>query len=280
MKAEWATMKSENKLGSEYESYVRTYLTSHGYSIKRTYDIGYVSDPQTWDALATSNSEDSEAIINTYDSLLEYDSLNNLRPALAQSYDVSEDGLTYTFHLREGLTWVDSQGRKVADLKAEDFVAGFQHMLDAEGGLEFLVQGVVKNATEYCNGTATIEEVGVKATDDHTVVYTLTGPKPYFLTMLGYNIFAPIAEVFMNPRAVSSAQTSMRRRKVIPMVRHKTISLIAVLTELRPTQQRMKSCSLRTKAIGTKTASMLTRSHGTTTMVLLQQKHTMMLCPA
>lgn len=144
MKAEWATMKSENKLGSEYESYVRTYLTSHGYSIKRTYDIGYVSDPQTWDALATSNSEDSEAIINTYDSLLEYDSLNNLRPALAQSYDVSEDGLTYTFHLREGLTWVDSQGRKVADLKAEDFVAGFQHMLDAEGGLEFLVQGVVK----------------------------------------------------------------------------------------------------------------------------------------
>lgn len=196
MKAEWATMKSENKLGSEYESYVRTYLKSHGYSIKRTYDIGYVSDPQTWDALATSNAEDSEAIINTYDSLLEYDSLNNLRPALAQSYDVSEDGLTYTFPLREGLTWVDSQGRKVADLKADDFVAGFQHMLDAEGGLEYLVQGVVKNATEYCNGTATIEEVGVKATDDHTVVYTLTEPKPYFLTMLGYNIFAPMSRSF------------------------------------------------------------------------------------
>lgn len=196
MKAEWATMKSENKLGSEYESYVRTYLTSHGYSIKRTYDIGYVSDPQTWDALATSNSEDSEAIVNTYDSLMEYDALNNLCPALAKSHDVSEDGLTYTFHLREGLTWVDSQGRKVADLKADDFVAGFQHMLDAEGGLEYLVQGVIKKAAEYSEGTATIAEVGVKATDDYTVVYTLEQPASYFLTMLGYNIFAPMSRSY------------------------------------------------------------------------------------
>lgn len=196
MKAEWAKMKSENKLGSEYESYVKTYLASKGYSVKRTYDIGYVSDPQTWDALATSNSEDSEAIINTYDSLLEYDALNNLRPALAQSNDISEDGLTYTFHLREGLTWVDSQGRKVADLKADDFVAGLQHMLDAEGGLEYLVQGVIKNATKYCEGTATIDEVGVKATDDYTVVYTLEQPTSYFLTMLGYNIFAPMSRSY------------------------------------------------------------------------------------
>lgn len=196
MKAEWAKMKSENKLGSEYESYVKTYLASKGYSVKRTYDIGYVSDPQTWDALATSNSEDSEAIINTYDSLLEYDALNNLRPALAQSHDISEDGLTYTFHLREGLTWVDSQGRKVADLKADDFVAGLQHMLDAESSLERLVQGVIKNATEYCEGTATIDEVGVKATDDYTVVYTLEQPTSYFLTMLGYNIFAPMSRSY------------------------------------------------------------------------------------
>lgn len=196
MKAEWSKMKSAGKLGAEYESYVKSYLTEKGYSIKRTYDIGYVSDPQTWDALATSNSEDSEAIVNTYDSLLEYDALNNLQPALAQSYDVSEDGLTYTFHLREGLTWVNSQGKKVADLKADDFVAGFQHMLDAEGGLEYLVQGVIKNAAEYCEGKATFAEVGVKATDERTVVYTLEQPANYFLTMLGYNIFAPMSRSY------------------------------------------------------------------------------------
>ena len=43
---------------------------------------------------------------------------------------------TYTFHLRKGATWVDSQGRKVADVTADDFVAGMQHMMDAQGGLE------------------------------------------------------------------------------------------------------------------------------------------------
>lgn len=56
--------------------------------------------------------------------LLEYDCEGTSQPALAESYDVSDDGLTYTFHLRKGASWVDSQGRKIADVTADDFVAG------------------------------------------------------------------------------------------------------------------------------------------------------------
>ena len=83
---------------------------------------------------------------------MEYDNEGVHQPALAESYEVSEDGLTYTFHLRQGLEWVDSQGRKVADLTANDFVAGMQHMMDAQGGLEYLIEGVIKNASQYISG--------------------------------------------------------------------------------------------------------------------------------
>lgn len=116
-------------------------LRGAGYTLKDTYNYQlYTQDPTTWDILATSQSVDAEAIVNTYDGLMEYDGEGTLQPALAESYEVSDDGLTYTFHLRKGATWVDSQGRKVADVTADDFVAGMQHMMDAQGGLEYLIE--------------------------------------------------------------------------------------------------------------------------------------------
>ena len=173
-------------------------MTDKGYELKDTYNYNlYNTDPTTWDVLATSQSADSEAIVNTFDGLMEYDMENVLQRALAESYEVSEDGLTYTFHIREGAVWVDSQGRKVADVTADDWVAGMQHMMDAMGGLEFLVDGVLENATGYINNEITdFNEVGVKAIDDHTLQYTLEAPTPYFLTMLSYSVFAPMNRSF------------------------------------------------------------------------------------
>ena len=177
------------------------YLTEKGYTLKNTYNMGYASDPKTWDAFATSRSADSEAIVNTYDGLVEYDNENEIKPALAESWEVSEDGLTYTFHIRQGAKWVDAQGREVADVKADDFVAGMQHMLDAGGGLEYLVENIIVNALEYNTGDVTdFAEVGVKATDDNTVVYTLCQPTSYFITMLGYNVFAPMSRTYFESK--------------------------------------------------------------------------------
>ena len=177
------------------------YLTEKGYTLKNTYNMGYASDPKTWDALATSRSAGSEAIVNTYDGLVEYDNENEIKPALAESWEVSEDGLTYTFHIRQGAKWVDAQGREVADVKADDFVAGMQHMLDAGGGLEYLVENIIVNALEYNTGDVTdFAEVGVKATDDNTVVYTLCQPTSYFITMLGYNVFAPMSRTYFESK--------------------------------------------------------------------------------
>ena len=193
MKAKWAELKGTGT----YLDWAKEFLTGKGYTLKDTYTIAYATDPTTWDTLATSRASDSEAIVNTYDGLMEYDVEGILQPALAESYTVSDDGLTYTFKIRSGATWVDSQGRKVADVTADDFVAGMQHMMDAMGGLEYLIEGVIVNASEYIGGTVTdFSQVGVKAVDDNTLEYTLVAPCSYFVTMLGYGVFAPMSRTY------------------------------------------------------------------------------------
>ena len=183
---------NEIKGTGTYTDYVKQYLTEKGYSFKDTYTIGYSTDPATWDVLNTYLAADAEAIVNTYDGLIEYNNEGVMSPALAESWTISEDGLTYTFKIREGAKWVDSQGRYIADVKAEDFVTGMQHCLDCDQ-TAYLVLDVIKGATAYYNGEITdFTQVGVKAEGDYTLVYTLEQPTPYFMTMMGYNPFAPL----------------------------------------------------------------------------------------
>ncbi|MBQ4640677.1 MAG: peptide ABC transporter substrate-binding protein [Clostridia bacterium] len=197
MKAKYAELKGTGT----YEAWAKQYLADKGYTLNTEYALGYSSDPKTWDVLATSRAADSEAICNTFDGLVEYDVENVMQPALATEWSVDETGTVYTFKLREGVIWVDSQGRKVDDVTADDFVAGMNHMLDAMGGLEYLVgnQGgcAIVNAQAYIDGEISdFSEVGVKAVDEYTVQYTLEAPAPYFLTMLGYSVFAPMSREY------------------------------------------------------------------------------------
>ncbi|MCR4597421.1 MAG: peptide ABC transporter substrate-binding protein [Acetatifactor sp.] len=192
MKAKHAELKGTGT----YEQWAKDFLTGKGYTIKDTYNVANNADPVTWDVISTSQAADSEKIVQTYDGLVEYDLEGVLQPALAESWEVSSDGLTYTFHLRNTV-WVDSQGRKVADVVADDFVAGFQHMLDCPDAPWYLVQDVVVGATEYTEGEITdFSQVGIKAVDEHTVTYTLEQPTSYFLTMLGYGAFAPMSRAY------------------------------------------------------------------------------------
>ena len=186
----------ELKGTGEYLAWAKQYLTDNGYTLTDTYNYVYSSDPQTWDVMATSQQADAEPIVQTFCGLVEYDVEDVLQPALAESWEVSDDGLTYTFHIRQGLKWYDQQGREVADVKADDFVAGFQHMLDAAGGLEYLATDVIVNAAEYIEGAVDFSEVGVKALDDATLQYTLKRNVNYFMSMLSYGVFAPLSRSF------------------------------------------------------------------------------------
>ncbi|MBE6926033.1 MAG: peptide ABC transporter substrate-binding protein [Ruminococcaceae bacterium] len=196
LKAKWAEV-----LGTgTYEQYVKDYLTQKGYTIEDTATFYFDADVTYWDVLATSYAADSEILVNTYDGLMEYDMENTAQFALATEYTISEDGLKYTFKIREGVKWVDSQKREVATLTANDFVFGMKHMMRAGGGLEYLVCAGcanIVNADAYVNEEINdFSQVGVKALDDYTLEYTLSEPTPYFLTMLGYGVFAPLNQSF------------------------------------------------------------------------------------
>lgn len=197
--ADWDAMKAhwnEVKGTGEYLAWAKQYLADNGYTLKDTFGMAYTGEPETWDLLASSRATVGEVIANCYDSLIEYDCENTIQPALAESWEVSDDGLTWTFKIRQGVKWVDNQGREVADVKADDFVAGMQHMMDAKAGLESLVYGVIANAQEYVAGECDFDQVGVKAVDDATLVYTLANPTPFFDTMLNYSIFAPMSRSY------------------------------------------------------------------------------------
>ena len=196
IKAKWAELAGTGT----FLDWAKEFLAEKGYELTDTYSLGYTSDPQTWDGLATYRSADSEAIVNTVDGLLEYDVENVQQPALAESYTVNDDFTVYTFTIRQGAVWSDSQGRVIADVTADDFVAGMQHLLDTQGGLEGLAadDGVkIVNAGAYINGEVTdFAEVGVKAIDDYTVEYTLEEPCLWFTTLLGYNPFFPLCRSY------------------------------------------------------------------------------------
>ena len=180
-----------------YLAAAKDFLAAEGYTLKNTYTFNDSVQPEIWDCLASSRATVGEYCALGWEGLVLYDAENVMQPALAESWEESEDGLTYTFHLRQGAKWVDAQGREIAEVTADDFVAGLQHMMDAQGGLEYLIEGIIKNASEYISGEVTdFAEVGVKAVDDYTVVYTLEQPASFFLTMLNYSLFAPMNRAY------------------------------------------------------------------------------------
>ncbi|MBR4158408.1 MAG: peptide ABC transporter substrate-binding protein [Oscillospiraceae bacterium] len=172
------------------------YLIEKGHTIQNTYTTTFQTAPVTIDWLNTSSQSDTEITVNCVDGLVQYDGMNRMQPALAESWELSDDGLTYTFHIREGVNWYTSEGTKYAEVTAADFEAGFHHMLDTQAGLEWLVDGVVEGAGEYLYEGGTWDEVGYKAVDKYTLEITLCQPTSYFMTMLTYSCFLPICESF------------------------------------------------------------------------------------
>lgn len=186
MKAMWTELRGTGT----YHDEVQKWLTEHGYTISDTYDYPYTSDPATWDGLGTQKQDDSRAIIQTCDNLLEYNCENDLKPALAESYEHNDDFTEWTFHIRQGVNWVDSQGREIAPVQADDWVAGYQHMVDVNKS-SALTLNLVQGAQDYADGVTTdFSQVGVKAVDQYTLVYTLSTPCTYFDTYLTYSTVA------------------------------------------------------------------------------------------
>jgi oligopeptide transport system substrate-binding protein len=138
------------------------------------------SDPATFEPGLAKELLTAEVALNLHVGLFTYDAETRVVPYLVRSYDVSDDGLTYTFHLHEGATWHNDR-----PIVAQDFKLGWERYLDASLGAQTAGDPwrLVVGGPAMFAGEAD-ELSGVEALGDHTLEVTLTSPNPRFLEEL------------------------------------------------------------------------------------------------
>lgn len=168
------------------------------------YNASLLNNPQSLDPQYADDEASSTVISNLYSGLMTTDSLGKVICNNAESYDISADGLTYTFKLRDDNYWFfDSNGNDKVDddecfpVTADDYVFAFQRLLDPEmqspHAESFLC---IQGGKAALSGSASPETIGVTATDTDTLVIQLEYPSADFLNLLATNAAAPCNEEF------------------------------------------------------------------------------------
>ena len=146
-------------------------------------------DPETIDPALNSAIDGANMIIHLFEPLLNFDKDNNIIGGMAETWEVSDDGLTYTFHLRDGLKWSDG-----TPLTANDFVYTFKRVADpltaAPYGYDLLC--MVKGYDEASNGN--VDALGVSAPDDQTFGVELSYPCVYFDKICAFATMSPVQQ--------------------------------------------------------------------------------------
>ena len=151
--------------------------------------IRYVmqNEPETLDPNMNNYANSSIVMQNLFTGLMQIGPDGSLINGCAENYEISDDGLTYTFTLRDGLKWSDGQ-----PLTAGDFEYAWKRGLNPETaspGAWYLFY--LKNGEAYNGGTASADDVGVKALDDKTLEVTLEHPTAYFLDLTAVTMYFP-----------------------------------------------------------------------------------------
>ena len=157
--------------------------------------INMGGEPKTIDPTLNSLNAASCYIHHAFEGLTKMDSNNNVKPGMAEKWDISDDGLIYTFHLRTNALWSDG-----TNVTAKDFEYSWKRSVNPSVAAEYAyMMEIVKNSKEINEGTMHYNELAVKAIDDYTFQVTLVNPLPYFLEFIASTgIFMPIREDIIN----------------------------------------------------------------------------------
>lgn len=148
---------------------------------EQVYRSLYSSEVTTMNYLVSGTTYELVVGANTIDSLVENDTYGNILPCGAESWEVSEDGLTWTFHLRAGQYWYDADGNQKDPVTANDYVAAARYVCDSamDSNNSYLMDGWIVNAEELINYTAAQlaepVEQGTEAGEDQDIVVDANG---------------------------------------------------------------------------------------------------------
>ena len=148
---------------------------------EQVYRSLYSSEVTTMNYLVSGATYELVVGANTIDSLVENDTYGNILPSGAESWEVSEDGLTWTFHLRAGQYWYDADGNQKDPVTANDYVAAARYVCDSamDCGNSYLMDGWIVNASELLNYTAALlanpVEQGTEVGEEQDLVVDANG---------------------------------------------------------------------------------------------------------
>ncbi|MBF2735024.1 MAG: peptide ABC transporter substrate-binding protein [Ectothiorhodospiraceae bacterium AqS1] len=160
-------------------------------ALAATLNIHNGADPTSLDPHKLGGDWENRIAGDIFEGLVTEDRGAEPIPGQAESWTISDDGLVYTFKLRDGIQWTD--GKPVT---ANDFVFAFQRLMDpAEAAKYAYLQYPIKNAEAINSGEITdLDQLGAKAIDDRTLEITLEQPTPYFIGALTHYTGFPIPE--------------------------------------------------------------------------------------
>lgn len=157
----------------------------------------------TMDTVQGTDAVAFQVMNEVFEGLYRLDTNNQPTPGIAESHEVSTDGLVYTFKLRDA-NW--SNGTPVT---ANDFVYAWRLVVDPQSASQYnFIMGDIKNATKISNGEMKVEDLGVKALDEKTLEVTLEKPTPYFLSLTTFAVFLPQNEEYRTSQGENYALES------------------------------------------------------------------------
>ncbi|MEN9469262.1 MAG: ABC-type oligopeptide transport system, periplasmic component [Verrucomicrobiota bacterium] len=153
-------------------------------------DLVFVNgaEPETLDPSIITGQPEGRVVNALFEGLCAYDENGQAVPGVAERWEISPDGKTYSFHLRTDAKWSDG-----SPLTAEDFVRSWQRTLTPSTGSQYNYQLYpIKNAQAFAEGKITdFSEVGVRAANPRTLVVELENPTPYFIQLCAFPTLHP-----------------------------------------------------------------------------------------
>ncbi|MEE0211671.1 MAG: ABC transporter substrate-binding protein [Negativibacillus sp.] len=177
-----------------------------------------VNEMETFNMLYSQSQKEFDVLCNNWDGLLEVDPHGVPIAGIAEDWGTEDGGLTWTFHIRDGVKWVDVNAEEKADCNAWDFASGLEWVLNFhknDSANTSMPLEMIKGANEYYEYTKTLsqeeayaltagegskflEMVGIEIPDDHTVIYHCIDPKPYFDSVATYSCLFPISQAMVD----------------------------------------------------------------------------------